>query len=194
MKSFNIELLKPNTGQLDALLFKNSFLNIAETLFYSIQIDLDAFTLENNLFETSISLNFIRLDISRLKELEGQTFTFPINPVDGYVDGSIYLFNVHNPFDVTKIEFNTIKNNSIDVTLYYDIDFEFENTVYSKVNDCTLKANLQFGELSIDRDILDTGNFHSDDAKKLVSKFISLDDLGKPEIVSGQVTLKMLPN
>ena len=194
MKAFNIELLKPKGGWLNALLFKNSYLNIPETLFYSIQIDLDEFTLDNNQIEPSIDLGFIRFDVNQLKELESKTFTFPINPVEGHIDGSIHLFGFDLPFDVNKIELKTINNDTIEITLYHSISLDYVDTGYADIIDSTLITNLQFGELTIHRDILSPDNFDPDNAKKIVSKFISIRDLGEPEIVSGQIKFKMQPH
>ena len=59
------------------MLFKNPYLNIPETLFYSIQVDINEFTLDEEIIETSIILGFIRFDVHSLKELEGQTLHSP---------------------------------------------------------------------------------------------------------------------
>src|SRR5688572_4069016 len=167
MKKFNPELLESKAGRLDALIFKNSYLNIPETLFYKIQIDLKEFFFENRSIETSLILDFVRFDISKIKELENKVFEYPINPVEGYIDGSIYLFGAHNPFDVSKIEFKKWNNGSIDTILHYDIDFEFENTGYSKITDCKLNTSLLLGLLSIDPDVQATEDFNSGDLKKI---------------------------
>ena len=194
MKKFNPELLEQKNGRLDAVLFKNSFLNIPETLFYTIQVDLKDFSFQNHSIETAVTLNSIRLDIHRIKELENRVFEFPINPIEGYIDGSIYLFDVHNPFDVKKIEFNNWDNGSVDAGIHYDIDFEYENTGYEKITNCELKVRLVRGLLSIDRDILSTEHFNPIESKKIVSKFVSLDDYEEPAIVHGQLIFKMKQN
>jgi hypothetical protein len=191
MKKFNPELLKQKNGRLDAVIFKNSFLDIPETLFYTIEIELTDFFFENEPIESEVILNFVRLDINRLKDLENKIFEFPINPVDGYIDGSIYLFDVHNPFDVKKIEFKNWNDGSVDAIIHYDIDFEYENTGYQKITDCELKVSLVRGLLSIDQEILPAENFNSTDAQKLISKFTSLEDYEDPEIANGQVIFKM---
>src|SRR5665811_1912788 len=118
MRKFNPELLKQKNGRLDSVIFKNSYLNIPETLFYTIEIELTDFFFENQSIESAVILNFVRFDINRLKDLENQIFEFPINPVDGYIDGSIYLFDVHNPFDVKKIEFKNWNNGSVDAVIH----------------------------------------------------------------------------
>ena len=75
--------------------------------------------------------------------------------------------------------------------VHYDIDFEYENTGYEKVTNCELKVRLERGSLSIDQDILSTERFNSIESKKMVSKFVSLDDYEEPAIVDGQIIFKM---
>ncbi len=126
-----------------------------------------------------------------MKDLENKVFEFPINPAEGYIDGSIYLFDVHNPFDVKEIKFKEWKNGSVDATLHYDIDFEYENTGYEKMTDQKLNVSLERGLLSIDQEILSTENFNPNEAKQIVSKFTSIEEYEEPEIASGQVIFKM---
>ncbi|MGC4104387.1 hypothetical protein [Ferruginibacter sp.] len=194
MNQFNPNLLQPHSGRLDTIIFQNSYLEIPETLFYTIQIDLKEIFLADQAIETSIILNFIRLNINRLKELENKVFEFPVNPDEGYIDGSILLFDVHNPFDVKKIEFSDSDHGSIDATLHFDIDFEYEDTGYEKLSDYKLKVNLSYGYLSFDEEMMAKENFTSDDIKSKVSKFASLDDYEEPEISFGQILLKMRPH
>ncbi|GAA0582806.1 hypothetical protein [Actinomadura livida] len=53
------------------------------------------------LVKTEISLDHIHLSATELTGLSQRTFTFPVNPEDGYIDGSIYLVASHCPVDVT---------------------------------------------------------------------------------------------
>ena len=155
MKRFNLKKLIPENAIITSFFFKNSFLDIPKTLYYKIEIGLKPFIIEGETVETSIVLGFIDLKISELKEIENKTFHFPINPEKGYIDGSIYLFDVHNPFDVKQITFGKFKDNLIETTFLFNIDFEFEGTEYQNINDVKMKANLQIGELNKD---LDTEN------------------------------------
>jgi hypothetical protein len=61
-----------------------------------------------------------------LSSYSGKTVLFPTNPIVGYIDGSIYLLDAHNPVDVTKIEFGTIEKNTIDAKLTMQFLFEYE--------------------------------------------------------------------
>ncbi len=191
MQRFSIELLHPKASTLNAIIFKNDFLKIPETLFYSIQINLKEFTISASPINASIILSRILLNIVSLKELENKKYNFPINPVKGYIDGSIYLFEAHNPFDVKKITFSKIKNGMIDATLYYDIDFEYENTGYAKIQNGELQISLSLGELSIDTDIMNAENFNTADAKLLLSKFCTNDEYEEAIINENKIIFKM---
>ena len=155
MKRFNLKKLIPENAILTSFFFENSFLGIPKTLYYKIEIGLKPFIIEDETIETSIVLGFISFNIKELKELESKTFRFQINPEKGYIDGSIYLFDVHNPFDVKQITFAKFKDNMIETTFLFNIDFEFEGTDYQNINDAKMKVNLQIGELNKD---LDTEN------------------------------------
>ena len=39
------------------------------------------------------------------RQLAGCSFAFPVNPVDGYIDGSVYLQGRHHAVDVTTLHF-----------------------------------------------------------------------------------------
>ncbi len=71
----------------------------------SLEIGIEPFELSldgySEKIETVISLDGINLPIEP-NELTGRTFTFPINPDDGYIDGSVYFFSAHSPVDITE--------------------------------------------------------------------------------------------
>ena len=144
MKKFNIELLTPKSAQISRLKIEDSENSINE---FKMEIVLNCFMLENQKNETSITLDFIPLNIQNVDELENKTFKFPINPEFGYIDGSIYLFNVHNPFDVKKIEFGKITNSTIETSIYYDIVFEYEKTGYENLVDKKMTFPLSIEKL-----------------------------------------------
>lgn len=77
--------------------------------------------------ETVIRLDTINLP-KDLGGLTGQSFTFPVNPDDGYIDGSIYFFAAHSPVDVTKIKFGEVANGKLPVTIETTWVLEFELT------------------------------------------------------------------
>ncbi|TOG55084.1 hypothetical protein CGI98_24375, partial [Vibrio parahaemolyticus] len=77
--------------------------------------------------ETVISLDGINLPIEP-NELTGRTFTFPINPDDGYIDGSVYFFSAHSPVDITEIKFGESTNGKLPMILESSWVLEFELT------------------------------------------------------------------
>ena len=97
----------------------------------SIEVELEPFKLcsrdysEN--FNSSIRLDGIEIT-NNLKEIENKTIDFPINPEDGYIDGSIYFYASHNPIDVKQIEFGKIKNGKLPIKLLTSWVLEFEST------------------------------------------------------------------
>jgi hypothetical protein len=157
MKNFPIEKLLPKKGTISSYIFENEFINLPKTLFYKIVIELeplDVSTLweENPIknYQTKIHLDFIRLPISDLQNIENQTFTFPINPEKGYIDGSIYLFDVHNPIDTNCITFGTFKKECIDAKITLLIDFEFEGTGFATTKFIDIETTLYVENTTIE--------------------------------------------
>lgn len=92
---------------------------------YRIDIPISKFFLDDEVIETSIILDQIQLPDS-IDKLIGKELTFAINPVEGYIDGSIYLRNVHNPVDVSKLVIKDLKNKMLDVELHLHFVFDYE--------------------------------------------------------------------
>lgn len=86
----------------------------------SLEIKLEPFDIKIGDFDehvdTTILLDLINIPTSPEK-LEGKTFTFPINPEAGYIEGSIYLYNAHNLIDVTRITFGKYKDNTLPMSI-----------------------------------------------------------------------------
>jgi len=120
MKKFPIDKISPIEGSLSI---------IDDDV--SIEINLKPFELiiddYSEDIETSIRLDGINIP-SNPNLLEEKEFNFPINPNEGYIDGSVYFFAAHNPVDVTKIIFGKIKENRLPVTMYTNWELEFEGT------------------------------------------------------------------
>lgn len=78
--------------------------------------------------ETSFQLDFIVFDGARsMAELEGRSFSYPINPGNGYIDASIYLCSRHNPVDITSVRFGVVDGDTVPVSIECRVDFAFEN-------------------------------------------------------------------
>ena len=99
---------------------------------FNIRIDLQSFVLDDKTVETAFCLDGARLPTdTRAWAYRG--FAFPRNPADGYIDGSIYIRNVHNPADVTMIRFGERRGNSISAEFSIRVDFEFERTGFQDI-------------------------------------------------------------
>jgi hypothetical protein len=92
----------------------------------SLHIRLAPFILYDDLVDTAIRLDSFSLPSLHLKELVGKTFAFPINPKEGYIDGSIYLASAHHAVDVTMLAFHLARDGGASVVLKGQIDFELE--------------------------------------------------------------------
>ncbi len=108
---------------------------------YDIRIDLQPFTLDDETVKTAFCLDRARLP-DDTQAWAHQTFTFPRNPKDGYIDGSIYLRHVHNPSDVTSIRFGERHGDFISAEFSIHLDFEFEGTGFQNT-DVKISVSLQ---------------------------------------------------
>jgi hypothetical protein len=198
MKEFPVKLLKPLEGTLNAMIFENSFLNLPKTLFFKIEIPLQAIDMSkiaeditNKNYQTSFQLDWIKLNIHSLQDLENKTFTFPINPIDGYIDGSIYLFDVHNMIDTTNITFGKFNNQKIPIKTVLRIDFELEGTGYATTKFLDFETELNLGELNIPTDILTPNSENFENAKALVEQFMEIESFDEPHIGEWGIAFKM---
>jgi hypothetical protein len=198
MKEFPVKILKPFEGTLNAMIFENSFLNLPKTLFFKIEIPLQAIDMSkiaeditNKNYQTSVQLDWIKLNIRSLQDLENKTFTFPINPADGYIDGSIYLFDVHNMIDTTSITFGKFNNQKIPIKTVLRIDFELEGTGYATTKYLDFETELNLGELNIPTDILTPNTENFENAKALVAQFMEIESFEGPHIGEWGIAFKM---
>jgi hypothetical protein len=105
--------------------FLQGELNQEEGNYYTIILPVSKFVLEEEIVSTSVYLYAIELP-DPLQNYIGKTIQFPLNPNDGYIDGSVYLRNVHNPVDVTEIKFLKLESDFIELELTMKLDFEHE--------------------------------------------------------------------
>ena len=110
----------------------------------SMEIDLapiDMFR-DGEFSDRLIRLDSVKLPTTDLAVLSGRTFDFPLNPEDGYIDGSVYFLDRHNPVDVTKIVFSALERDGAIVTIEAAFLLEFEGTGYRnfrKVLSCRIR-------------------------------------------------------
>jgi hypothetical protein len=92
---------------------------------FGIEIQLQPLTLDDEEVTTSFIFEGVRLPRDS-QTWAHHSFTFPRNPTDGYIDGSIYLRHAHNPVDVTCIKFGERHGDFITAEFSVRLVFEFE--------------------------------------------------------------------
>lgn len=93
---------------------------------YTIEIPLAPFEIDDLEVETSIYLDHVSLPSLDWKELKGRRFSFPVNPEQGYIDGSIYIEHAHHPVDVTAITFDDAEEDTLRARFAMRFLFEYE--------------------------------------------------------------------
>ena len=153
MKTFPTEAIIAKSGGLGATVFQNTSLKIAPRLQYWLSVDPSPFKLENALVSTQFRFDRISVDAKSWKQLAGRTFDFPVNPKDGYIDGSVYLFGVHNPADATVISFGQQVGKNLPADIMLAIDFAYEGHAEYGVVPLALESSLEIFPLRIDSEI-----------------------------------------
>lgn len=126
MEITNFEQVVPSGGTFISQIFENPHIGLNPTLFFDIEIALSPFHFEGEEEQTSVILSFIKLQgVADWRSIEGKTFQFPVNPEEGYIDGSIYLGHTHVPADVTSISFGAIESGSVTCRLKIQFDFSY---------------------------------------------------------------------
>lgn len=120
MDLFPIQKFKPLHAKISGV---NGDVSI-EIFFKLFELNLEDYS---EVFDSSIRLDGIDIPIGP-NELQNKSYGFPVNPEDGYIDGSIYFFSSHNPVDVTQLEFGKIAENKLPIKLCTEWVLEFENT------------------------------------------------------------------
>jgi hypothetical protein len=91
----------------------------------TIAIELEPFVIDGEKVEQSLDFQ-LEISTCDLSQLAGKTFEFPSNPDDGYVEGSIYIWSVHNPIDLHSVAFEDSDGDTVSATLDMTFVFEFE--------------------------------------------------------------------
>ncbi|WP_010197577.1 MULTISPECIES: hypothetical protein [unclassified Psychrobacter] len=187
-ETFNYDLIIPKGGKIDGLIFENDHVNIPMTLFYSIEVELETFEIENEVTDTSLILDFISFNINDLKELENRAFDFRIYPEKNYIDASVYILWTHHPVSVSKLTFGKIDNGYIAITIDYNIQYLHSNVQDSVVR--TLSTTLKLDKLSIYSEILEPTQDNFASAIKLMSNFYNIEGLETPRINCNEFDVK----
>jgi hypothetical protein len=108
----------------------------------TIAIELAPFSIDEEHVDQSIDFD-LGLEAFSLPDLVGQTFTFPSNPEEGYVEGSIYIWSVHNPIDLHSITFGAASEDAIKAKADMTFVFEFEGCAKNLTKSMDLKLTLK---------------------------------------------------
>lgn len=115
-ENFSVENFTFSTGTIS----KNEVFNTFEII-----IPIEKFILNIEIIETQLHFSTIKLK-DALMSYSGKTVSFPVNPIEGYIDCSIYLLDAHNPVDISEMKFISLENEILKVELTMDFVFEFE--------------------------------------------------------------------
>src|SRR4051812_12891453 len=96
------------------------------------------------LVTTEIMLDLVALPGDGPAALSRRTFTFPVKPNAGFIDGSIYLLATHCPVNVTRIEFGTVTADEIKATLHAHFDFDAARGIGIRNRTAVLQTVLRF--------------------------------------------------
>jgi hypothetical protein len=79
-------------------------------------------------FDAPLRADFTQLLATDLTKLQNRIIDFPTNPEDWFIDASLYFSNVHNPIDITRIEFGSVVSGGILLTVTSHWLMSFEGT------------------------------------------------------------------
>jgi hypothetical protein len=83
------------------------------------------FTINEQDVEATLEFD-LGIEVTNPTNLAKHRYDFPSNPEDSYVEGSIYVWSVHNPIDLHSITFAQIDGQYIKATMGMTFVFEFE--------------------------------------------------------------------
>lgn len=164
MRPFPTDKLVPREAIIRSSFVDIDLLGCGEGLSHEIEILLEPFSLEIpgkpedvERVETSIRLDYMTLVEGRFpgfKALEEKEFTFPINPEPGYIDGSVYMYGMHNDVDVTKIIFGKVSGNHISATIIANFDLGTSEYGYGRLIQHAIQVQLKIEGLLVSKEIL----------------------------------------
>ncbi|MDB5048709.1 MAG: hypothetical protein JWO30_1780 [Fibrobacteres bacterium] len=149
--------VEPGAGSLSASIFENQELGIRKRMVFSITVPVTV-PFEGKPVATEIQLDFIRLAADGLEDMEDTTYWFPVNPADGYIDGSLFLGEAHNPVDCTRLAFGKAESGSVPVEMEFTVDFTYEGPEELGIVEKTLTVALAFNRKELDRVFAESAN------------------------------------
>ncbi|MDO5971372.1 hypothetical protein Q4Q35_16315 [Flavivirga aquimarina] len=112
-------------GIIEKYWFENKNIGIDKTLLHRIEIPLkpfnSGFEYETQPLKTTLVFDFLKLDLQNPNEIHGIIIS---SDKESDVDASVYVGNVHNPFDIDSLTFKKVKENEYQVKGKIMVDFE----------------------------------------------------------------------
>lgn len=148
----------PDAGSLTARIVENPGRADACRLVYDIAIpvscviDLPPELDDASQRRTVVLLDFIRVGLVDWRDLPGRSFEFPINPVEGYVDGSVYFNATHQYADLTHLTFGKLTGTSMQATVRIVFQFYPDTAMPDLPETMTIVWDV---DLSVDCNALD---------------------------------------
>lgn len=128
---------------IDFFIPRNGLIVREESGNYGITIFMKPFFWDNENVITEVRLDSVNLNNIDFEALSCKNFTFPVNPEDGYINGSVYIESRHNHIDVLSISFGSRLNDLIEssadtdyiaVTVIYNFCWEgYEKLLYPEL-------------------------------------------------------------
>jgi hypothetical protein len=119
--------LVPISGKLGQLIFEDPGAGIAPRLEFFIEVVLQPVDVDGEEMKPLFRANNILVaGVRSWKGLENTAPEFPWAPKPGSVDAAVLMFGVHNPADVTALNFGAVADGKIAVNFSSEADFEVE--------------------------------------------------------------------
>jgi len=138
---------KANNGTIETYWFENKHIGLKKTLFHKILIPLKPFDSglehESQPVDTTMIIEWVNLDLSNPYDLDGITIQ---SDKDSDTEASIYIGNVHNPFDILNLTLNKIDERSYRATGKILIDFEHEMVANNETFEFTTRIEFKKAE------------------------------------------------
>jgi hypothetical protein len=179
--TLNINDIQPLKGKMSCSLWENSHTNLPLTLFYSIEIPLQAFDSGHDYVDqptnTSIMIEWITFRSGQSehqeqnwKNLVGRQFSLSYD--DQTAEGSIYLGTEHCLFN-SEIKFVSLDGFTFEIELKMGIDFNIEISNLESDGLVKIRANVDYDGLHVCHTQLPTFQ-KSNNQLDLIAKFIDL--------------------
>lgn len=192
-REFPLNKLIAQDGKLEAEISEKFFQKKGFSLIYFATIKLQAFEIDNQIWDTKIELYPMKLRLRSWKELSNKNYKFPKDPksrlregspvpIEDYVGGSIYLFGTYILLKVSSLQFGEISGHEIPLIANFEIDFEGEPSLGYSSKDFCFESGLAIGSVAVRGDVITGSTPDLATAQELAGRFLDLNDYEAPKI------------